>query len=124
MGTTMKAAGLEEVAVVMKSQAVLIANPRSKHPELVEVVRRRMEGWLTAQSWMMISYFVHEDNLRECENITPGKTSPSVSQMEDSGWFRVQAMVRKKDCANAIDDLVMAGAKDTLLTSVLVCRDG
>merc|ERR1712151_554871 len=76
-GTTMKAAGLEEVAVVMKSQAVLIANPHSKHPELVEVVRRRIEGWLTAQSWMMISYSVHADNLRECENITPGKTSPS-----------------------------------------------
>merc|ERR1711920_685913 len=39
-GVTMRAAGLTEVAVVMKSQTVLIANPKTKFPELVEILRK------------------------------------------------------------------------------------
>merc|ERR1711933_289049 len=68
-GTTMRAAGLEEVQVIMKSQCVLVCNPRTKHPELVEIVRRRLAGYLTAQSWVLVTYNVHRSKLKTVEAI-------------------------------------------------------
>merc|ERR1712050_399534 len=61
-GTTMRAAGLAEVAVVMKSETVLIANPNTKHAELIEVIRKRIAGYLIAQSWLMVTYNVARVN--------------------------------------------------------------
>lgn len=123
-GTTMRAAGLEEVSVVMKSQAVLIMNPHSKHPELCEVIRRRLAGYLTAQRWVMVSYNVHRDHLKKAESITPGKRSPSVQPLEDKNWVAVAALVPKSEAASIMDELENVGAKDILLTSFLHLRDG
>jgi len=123
-GTTMKAAGLEEVAVVMKSQAVLIANKHTTHPELIELVQRRIQGWLTAQAWAMVTYNVHRSLLPVVEKITPGKKSPSIQPLEDPEFVAVSALVPKKECANIMDDLERAGATDVILTQVLVYRQG
>lgn len=123
-GTTMKAAGLEEVAVVLKTQAVLIGNPHTKHPELCEVVRRRLAGWLTAQSWVLMTYNVHRTNLKNVEKITPGKRSPSVQPLEDKNWVAVAALVPRSDAANVMDRLEAAGAEDILMTGLLSSRMG
>jgi len=40
-GTTMRAAGLEIIATVMKTEAVLISNPHTKHTELVDKLSKR-----------------------------------------------------------------------------------
>merc|ERR1712194_683416 len=71
-GTTMRAAGLEEVAVVMKSEAVMIANPHSKYPDMIKIIERRINGFMMAQHWVMVTYNVERDNLKKCELITPG----------------------------------------------------
>merc|ERR1719215_2170377 len=76
-GTTMRAAGLEEVTTIMKSQSVLIMNPKTKHPELIEVVRKRLDGYLTAQTWVMVTYNVHRFNLKRAQSITPGTACES-----------------------------------------------
>jgi len=123
-GTTMRAAGLEEVTTIMKSQSVLIVNPKSKHPELVEIVRKRLEGYLTAQTWVMVTYNVHRFNLKRAQSITPGKRSPSIQPLEDKNWVAVAAMVPKSDAPAVMDDLEQAGAKDILLTSLLSTRMG
>lgn len=121
-GTTMKAAGLEEVAVVMKSQAVLIANRHSTHQDLVETVKRRITGWLTAQGWAMVTYNVHRDLLQKCEQITPGKKSPSIMPLEDGDFLSVSALVPKKESALIMDDLERAGAMHIILTEILIYR--
>jgi len=123
-GTTMRAAGLEEVAVVMKSQTVLIANPKTRHKELVDVLRRRISGYLTAQSWVMVTYNIHRMNLKRAEQITPGKRSPSVQPLEEDNWVAVSSMVRKRDAAHVMDELEAVGARDILLTSLLSTRLG
>merc|ERR1719215_115997 len=123
-GTTMRAAGLDEVQVIMKSQSVLICNPRTKHTELVDLVRRRIAGYLTAQSWVMVTYNVHRSNLKRVEAITPGKRSPSVQPLEDKAWVAVQALVPKAKAPSIMDELEEAGAKDILLTGLLSTRMG
>merc|ERR1719476_255329 len=123
-GTTMRAAGLEEVCTVMTSQAVLIMNPKTKHVELCELIRRRIAGWITAQSWVMVTYNVHRFNSRHCLQLTPGKISASVQPLEDKNWLAVSALVRKSDAAMIMDELEAAGATDILLASLISSRLG
>jgi len=123
-GTTMRAAGLEEVSVVSKSQAVLIANPDTKHRELVDIIKKRLEGYLVAQSWVMVSYNVHRKNLKEAEALTPGSRSPSIQALQEPNWVAVTALVQKQKAADTMDALAVAGAKDIILTDVFSTRLG
>jgi len=123
-GTTMRAAGLCEVATIMRSETVLIANPKHKHPELVEVIRKRIVGYLTAQSWLMVTYNVRRDDLPKAIAITPGRRSPSVQPLDDSEWVAVASLVKKSAAASIMDDLEAAGAIDILLSPLLSTRLG
>lgn len=69
-GTTMKAAGLDVVAEVMVSQAVLIANPNSEHQDLISLILKRIEGYITATQYMMISYNVTRDSLAKAFTVS------------------------------------------------------
>jgi len=123
-GTTMRAAGLEEIAVIMKSQAILIANPHTQHKDLVEVIKKRIKGYLLAQSWVMVTYNVHRMNLKRAEQVTPGKRSPTVMPLEDDSWVAVSALVPKGKAASVMDELERIGARDILLTGLLSTRYG
>ena len=54
-GTTMRAAGLESSGIVMQSETVLIMNPKCQNKPLVEKIRKRMRGFLTASSYQIIN---------------------------------------------------------------------
>ncbi len=62
-GTTMRAAGLEEVEVILKTEASLIANKHSKHAAIISLFKSRVEGYLTATRYVMINYNVSRDLL-------------------------------------------------------------
>jgi len=123
-GTTMKAAGLEEVAVVMPTQTVLVANPHTSKHDLVETIRKRIAGYLTADAYLMVAYNVHRDNLDRCKVITPGKNSPTVSPLDRNDWCGVSALVPKKQAPSCMDDLEANGAKDILLFPLVSSRMG
>jgi ATP phosphoribosyltransferase len=59
-GTTMKAAGLEALDVLLNTEAVLIANPKSQHTALVDKVKRRFAGYLAGLKYSMVCYNVPE----------------------------------------------------------------
>ena len=64
-GTTMRAAGLDEVEVIMKTQACLLSNKQSVHEPIIRLLKTRIEGYLTATRFQMISYNVPRDKLAE-----------------------------------------------------------
>jgi len=123
-GTTMRAAGLEEVSTIMKTQLVLISNPQTAHPELVEKIRKRLAGYLTASRYVMISYNVHRSTLPQASKVTPGKRSPSVMNLDDTNWCAVSALVEKSRAASIMDELERIGATDILTTALLSSRMG
>ncbi|KAJ1444491.1 hypothetical protein M885DRAFT_552790 [Pelagophyceae sp. CCMP2097] len=123
-GTTMRAAGLEEVEVIMRTETVLIASPHTKHAKLVELVRKRIAGYLTANRYYMVTYNVHRDNLDQCKLITPGKKAPSIAPLERGHWVAVSALVSKKTVAKVMDELEEVGATDILLTQIISSRMG
>ena len=121
-GTTMRAAGLEIVDTVMRTEAVLIANPHSTHADLVERMSKRIIGVVYAGKYSMITYNVPRSLLPVAKQITPGNRSPTISPLEDPEWVAVSAMVAKAKAAEIMDQLQAIGAVDILLTDIANCR--
>lgn len=114
-GTTMRAAGLEVVADVISTQAVLISNPHTEHQDIVNLIKRRVEGYITATKYVMISYNVHNDLLDEVLKITPGKKSPNITTLEDQNYKAISCLVEKKMSSSKMDELHDKGATDILI---------
>jgi ATP phosphoribosyltransferase len=123
-GTTMRAAGLAEVATIMETETVLIANPHSAHGATIEQLRKRIAGYLTASRYYMVTYNVRRADLPAAKEITPGKKSPSIAPLENGDWVAVSALVQKKKAAQKMDDLEAIGATDILLTALHSSRMG
>lgn len=121
-GTTMKAAGLEIIAEVLQTEAILIANPHSKHKESIALIKRRIEGYITATKYMMISYNVSRALLSEAVAITPGKRSPTITGLEDSEFCSVSSLILKSESAAKMDELEKVGCTDILLFSIANSR--
>jgi len=113
-GTTMKAAGLEIVGTVLETESVLITNPNSKHKDIVELLKHRIDGYITSKKYMMISYNTSAEVLEACAKITPGKRSPTVTSLTDGG-HAVSSLIKKNDVVKIMDELHKVGARDILV---------
>mmetsp|Transcript_106872 Transcript_106872/g.334313 ORF Transcript_106872/g.334313 Transcript_106872/m.334313 type:complete len:319 (-) Transcript_106872:109-1065(-) len=122
-GTTMHAAGLEVVGEpIFRSEALLFQQVPTAHnglasgvkAEVIKTIEQRIRGYLTATRFVMVVFNCHADNLQECCQITPGKRSPTVTELKESGWHSVSALVRKEDSNSVLDKLTKAGAQDIL----------
>lgn len=122
-GETMRAAKLMPIETIMSSQAVLICNPQ-KHDSnpLIETIKRRIEGVIAADRFALCNYNVRRSNLAAATKLTPGKTAPTVSPLENEDWVAVSSMVVKKDVAVIMDKLTLAGAEDILILEIHNCR--
>ncbi len=124
-GTTMMAAGLEIVDVVMTTETVLISNQRkTKHLALMNKLRKRFEGYITAKKYDMLMYNVMRENLEAATQVTPGVKAPTVMNLENSNgkWCAVQVMVQKKETNAIMDALAELGATGIITLEVKNCR--
>ena len=130
-GTTMRAAGLEAVADVFSTEAVMIANPKSAHAAkngspgsiaLIDKLKARVVGYLTAQRYSMVYYNIAADKLDAAAAITPGRTAPTVMPLADPAFKSLAAMVTKRDSSAVMDALQAIGATDIFLVDIANCR--
>eukprot|EP00029_Vermamoeba_vermiformis_P007540 TRINITY_DN3291_c0_g1_i2.p1 TRINITY_DN3291_c0_g1~~TRINITY_DN3291_c0_g1_i2.p1 ORF type:complete len:295 (-),score=96.28 TRINITY_DN3291_c0_g1_i2:10-894(-) len=121
-GATMKAAGLEIVDKIIDTEAVLIANPHTSHMNVIDMVKRRLLGVLTAQRYVMIEYNIERKNLQQAVEITPGQKSPTLSPLEENQWVAVKAMIKASEVNDIMDKLVNVGATDIFVTQIHNCR--
>jgi len=120
-GTTMRAAGLEVVHEVLETEAILIANPHAEHGELVDLIKRRVSGYINSQNFLMISYNISDNLLAKAIAITPGKRSPTITCLEDGGKS-ISSLVKKKEIVKKMDDLHDIGATDILVLDLVNSR--
>jgi ATP phosphoribosyltransferase len=113
-GTTMRAAGLDVVSDILETESVLISNLNSEHKDLVNLIKKRIEGFMIAKKYVMISYNVHNDLLPRVLEITPGKKSPNITSLVDSDYRAVTCLVLKKEMNKKMDELHDIGATDIL----------
>ncbi|KAH6581133.1 hypothetical protein BASA61_009204 [Batrachochytrium salamandrivorans] len=103
-GATMKAAKLRPIGTLMKSQAVLISNPKKQeNADLIDKIRRRTQ-------------------LVAAVKVTPGKRAPTVSPLENSEWVSVSSMVLKLNVVDIMDELTEIGAEDIIVCGIQNCR--
>ena len=119
-------AGLEAIADVIKSQTVLIANPRrarsAEHQRLVTLVHHRIQGYITAQQNCMVTYNVSRALLKEAVLITPGHDSPTITPLEAENSVAVSALVCKAEVSEIMDRLKALGATSILQLDIANCR--
>jgi ATP phosphoribosyltransferase len=65
---------------------------------------------------------VPEAKLREAEQITPGFESPTISKLEEEGWFAIRAMVKRGEVIEIMEKLEKLGATAILETTITNCR--
>ncbi|KAI8923458.1 hypothetical protein BC831DRAFT_470986 [Entophlyctis helioformis] len=122
-GDTMRAAKLKPIATLWTSQAVLISNPKKQqNRELVEKIRRRIQGVIDAERYVLCNYNIRRTSLAAGVKITPGKKAPSVSPLEDADWVMVSSMVPKSQISDVMDQLLDIGAEDVLVFDIHNCQ--
>lgn len=121
-GTTMRAAGLEVVAEVLETEAVLIKNPHTKHGEILDKITNRIQGYMTATQYVMLVYNIATKLVEKASAISPGKRSPTVTALEDPNFKSISTLVLKKEMSEKMDALHDIGATDILALSILNSR--
>lgn len=117
-GSTLLANGLKEVEVVLKSEAVLIANtmlgPLKK--AILEKLLFRIEAAKSAKQNKYILLNAPNDKLDSIIELLPGMRSPTVLPLADEGWSSVHSVINEDDFWDVIDQLKAKGAE-----GILVC---
>jgi ATP phosphoribosyltransferase len=121
-GSTLAANRLIVIDEIGRYEAVVVQNPATEYADLADRVIRRLEGIVIARSYSLLEYNVPEAKLREAEKITPGFESPTISKLEESGWFAVRAMVKSSEVIEIMEKLEALGASAILETTITNCR--
>ncbi|RMF42749.1 MAG: ATP phosphoribosyltransferase [Planctomycetota bacterium] len=121
-GSTLAANRLRILEDIGHYETVLIQNPNTAHTELADRIVRRLEGVVIARDYSLLEYNVPEARLADAEAITPGFKSPTISRLEEPGWFSVRVMVPRKDVIDAMEQLEAIGASAILETEIGNCR--
>lgn len=122
-GSTLKAAGLEVFGEpLLRSEAVLIRQADTTPPAGVRTLTRRLEGVLTARSYVLMDYVVPNGLLEQAVTITPGLESPTVSPQHHRDASAVRVMVPRGDTNRVMDALHDIGARAIIVTSIHASR--
>src|SRR6476659_10836829 len=122
-GTTLRNQGLEVFGdPILRSEAVLIRREGSHETASVDVLVRRLQGVLTARSYVMMDYDVRVELVEQACALTPGLESPTVSPLHDKGYVAVRAMVPRSGTNQVMDELYELGARAILVTDIAACR--
>lgn len=119
-GGTLVSNRLQEVEVVMNSEALLISNfslSLDKEAILNELLFR-IEAVQTAENKKYILLNVPENKLQEIFDVLPGMRSPTVTPLATKGWCSVQSVVDEKRFWVIINKLKAIGAEGILVLPI------
>ena len=122
-GATLRGQGLEVFGEpILRSEAVLIRRVEVPEDNGAGVLRRRLQGVVTARHYVMMDYDVPAELVDQACAVTPGLESPTVSPLQDPAWKAVRAMVPRGMTNRVMDELYDLGARAILVTDIAACR--
>jgi len=119
-GSTLISNGLKEVEVVMKSEAVVIAN-RNLGEEVSALLNDlifRIRSVLAASNNKYILLNAPNENLQKIIDVIPGMKSPTVMPLAEEGWSSVHSVLNEKTFWGVIDSLRELGAQGILVIPI------
>lgn len=119
-GSTLVSNNLREVEVVMKSEALLIANKalsEEKQAVLAELLFR-IEAVKNAEDKKYVLMNVPSDSLEAVVSVLPGAKSPTVMPLATAGWNSVHTVIDEKSFWTIIGRLKELGAEGILVLPI------
>ncbi len=119
-GSTLVSNNLKEVEVVMKSEAVLIANKNldAEKRDILDKMLFRIEAVRNAEDKKYVRMNAPKSRLDDIINVLPGLKSPTVIPLADQEWCSVHTVLDEKRFWEIIGKLKELGAQGILVTPI------
>src|SRR6185312_1464226 len=116
-GSTLFSAGLREVEIIMKSEALLIGNRGLSKEELAIVDKFifRIQAVKKAGKNKYILLNAPNKNLDKIISLIPGMKSPTILPLAEKGWSSVHSVLEEDVFWEVIEKLKAAGAQGILV---------
>lgn len=119
-GSTLVSNNLREVEVVMKSEALLIANKNldDHKKSILQEMLFRFEAVRNAEDKKYVRMNAPKDRLKDIIDVLPGLKSPTVIPLADQDWCSVHTVLDQKRFWEIIGKLKEMGAQGILVTPI------
>ncbi len=119
-GSTLVANSLKEVEVVMKSEALLIANKNmsAEKKELLEQLLFRFNAVQASNSNKYILLNAPTNKIPDIVKILPGMKSPTVLPLAKEGWSSIHSVIKEEKFWEIIGQLKANGAEGILVIPI------
>jgi len=119
-GSTLVTNHLKEVEVLMKSEALLIANPRlsEEKQELLNELLFRIEAVQMAEDKKYVLMNVPIQNIDKIIEVLPGMKSPTIMPLAKEGWNSLHVVIDEKRFWDIIGKLKALGAEGILVLPI------
>lgn len=119
-GSTLISNNLREVEVVMKSEALLIANRRLSNDKrkILDEMLFRFQAVRNAEDKKYVRMNAPKSRLSEIISVLPGLKSPTIIPLADDDWCSVHTVLEEKRFWEIIGKLKEMGAQGILVTPI------
>ncbi len=119
-GSTLVSNNLKEVEVVMKSEALLIANKglSDEKREILSELLFRIDSVKAAEDKKYVLMNAPTDRLQEIIAVLPGIKSPTVMPLATEGWNSIHTVLEEKRFWEIIGQLKALGAEGILVLPI------
>lgn len=119
-GSTLFTNGLKEVDIILKSEAVLVANKNLSN-ENIAILNKlvlRINAVNTAKNCKYILLNAPNSQLENIFNLLPGIKSPTVVPLVEKGWSSVQSVINENDFWEVIEKLKLYKAEGIIVLPI------
>lgn len=119
-GSTLFTNNLKEVEVVLRSEAVLVADKKMNEEKkaILQKLLMRINAVKTAKNNKYILLNAPNHQLDNIAKVLPGSKSPTVVPLAEEGWSSVQSVVNENDFWDVIEKLKELGAQGILVVPI------
>ncbi|MBN1463670.1 MAG: ATP phosphoribosyltransferase [Paludibacteraceae bacterium] len=119
-GSTLVSNNLKEVEVLMKSEALMIANKSlsKEKKEILDELLFRFDSYKNAEGKKYIILNIPNDKIDAVCKLLPGMKAPTVTPLVEQGWSSLQSVIEEKTFWDIISKLKALGAEGILVVPI------
>jgi ATP phosphoribosyltransferase len=119
-GSTLLSNGLQEMEVIFRSEAVMIANKNLNpaHQDLLNQLLFRIKAVQAAKNNKYILLNCPKDSVDEVTKYLPGMKAPTVMPLATEGWCSIHSVINENDFWENIEKIRQAGAEGILVIPI------
>lgn len=119
-GSTLTHNNLKEVEIVMKSEAILIANKQMEAAKktILKEMLFRFSAVRSAQDKKYVMMNAPKDKVKEITEVLPGIKSPTIIPLADADWCSIHTVLDEKRFWEIIGKLKELGAQGILVSPI------